>query len=109
MQPRPRQSDFIKRCYAALAERGNTLGIAPTGAGKTVCASHVVRDWRKSSRGEAGTHLFLQHRDELVEQNSGTMWLVDNSIPLGFVDAGRKKWALNGGVTYAMIQTISRE
>ena len=33
---RPRQKLFVERSLAALGEHGNTLGTAPTGAGKTI-------------------------------------------------------------------------
>jgi superfamily II DNA or RNA helicase len=39
MRLRPRQKTFVDRSLAALAGRGNTLGVAPTGAGKTVMLS----------------------------------------------------------------------
>jgi superfamily II DNA or RNA helicase len=106
IQPRPRQAKFIDACLGALAEHKDTLGVAPTGAGKTVIASHVVRNVVANS-GHGAQHLFLQHRDELVEQNSNTLYRVDKSLKIGFVTADKKRWA-SGGVTYAMIQTLSR-
>lgn len=104
IQPRPRQVTFIEKCEAALFERGNTLGVAPTGAGKTVMAGHVTRRIIKRMKG---AHLFLQHRDELVEQNSNTLFRIDSGIDIGFITAERKNWARNG-VTFGMIQTLAR-
>jgi DNA repair protein RadD len=40
---RPRQEEFVKKSVVALQEHGNTLGIAPTGAGKTILFSAVTR------------------------------------------------------------------
>ena len=42
MRLRPRQKTFVERSVAALASRGNTLGVAPTGAGKTIMLSAVT-------------------------------------------------------------------
>ena len=39
---RPRQVSFVERCRVALDARGNTLGVAPTGSGKTVMISALV-------------------------------------------------------------------
>ena len=39
---RPRQKQFVERSVRALGEHGNTLGVAPTGAGKTIMLSGVV-------------------------------------------------------------------
>ena len=33
---RPRQKDFVERSLSALLTHGNALGVAPTGAGKTI-------------------------------------------------------------------------
>ena len=42
MRLRPRQKTFVERSLAALDAHGNTLGIAPTGAGKTIMLSAVT-------------------------------------------------------------------
>lgn len=39
---RPRQKLFVERSLRALAEHGNTPGVAPTGAGKTIMLSAAV-------------------------------------------------------------------
>ena len=39
---RPRQKTFVERSVQALEDHGNTLGVAPTGAGKTIMLSGVV-------------------------------------------------------------------
>ena len=62
MQLRARQEAFRDRSLAALRTRGNTLGIAPTGAGKTVMLSAITTDYTD----KGGYALVVQHRDELV-------------------------------------------
>ena len=49
----------------ALDKHGNTLVVAPTGAGKTIMLSALVGKRYKSSQNV----LVLQHRDELVDQD----------------------------------------
>lgn len=39
---RLRQKMFVERSIHALNEHGNTLGVAPTGAGKTIMLSGVA-------------------------------------------------------------------
>jgi DNA repair protein RadD len=101
---RERQKVFVDRASAALDERRNTVGIAPTGAGKTVMASATIA--RQIQGG--GSALFIQHRDELVEQNYQTFRRVAPRIPTDFVTADRKRWERKG-VTFSMIQTLARE
>jgi len=99
MQLRPRQRDFVARCLKALDNDGNTLGVAPTGAGKTVMLSAVARE-------VGGRTLVLQHRDELVAQNRNTFKAVAPGILTDLYTAGRKSWS--PGVTFGMVQTLSR-
>lgn len=98
---RPRQKLFVDRVSRALQSRKNTLGIAPTGAGKTVMLSAVAGQL-------GGNQLILQHRDELVAQNERTFRKVNPKIPTSLVVADYKRWAPNG-TTFAMIQTLARE
>jgi DNA repair protein RadD len=105
MKLRPRQADFVHRLSYALAERGNTLGVAPTGAGKTVMLSAAVKFQRRD--GNPFRALVLQHRDELVAQNRSTYRRVDPETPTDIYAADRKRWS--EGVTFAMVQTLARE
>jgi ribulose-phosphate 3-epimerase len=43
MKLRPRQVDFVHKINYALNDKGNTLGVAPTGAGKTVMLSAAIK------------------------------------------------------------------
>lgn len=97
---RPRQHDFVERCIEALSKRGNTLGIAPTGAGKTVMLSAVAKRL-------GGRVLVLQHRDELVAQNRSTFRAVAPEVETDLYTAGRKRWS--PGVTFGMVQTLCRK
>lgn len=96
---RPRQNEFVEKCLGALSEHGNTLGVAPTGAGKTVMLSKVVSKFPSS--------LLLQHRDELVDQNFRTFKKVNPNTFADLFTADRKRF-LSKGVTFAMVQTLMR-
>jgi DNA repair protein RadD len=101
---RPRQEQFVDRAVAALAKHTNTLGVAPTGAGKTVMLSAVTR--RVLDGKTNGTALILQHRDELVSQNARTYHAIDPRRAIGFIDADTKQFGRD--VTFAMVQTLAR-
>jgi len=100
---RPRQKLFVERSLAALGEHGNTLGTAPTGAGKTIMLSAVVGEMTKDSAVKA---CVLAHRDELTDQNSAKFQRVNPGVTTSIVDAAGKSWA--GQVTFAMVPTLSR-
>ncbi len=97
---RPRQVEFVDKCVTALTAHGNTLGVAPTGCGKTVMLSSVA--------GRAESSLVIQHRDELVEQNRATFKAVNPGIQTDIFNAGRKRFCKTGA-TFAMIQTLMRD
>ena len=105
MKLRVRQADFVHRLSYALAEKRNTLGVAPTGAGKTVMLSATIKFQRRE--GHPFKALVLQHRDELVIQNRATYRRYDPEMPTDVYAADRKRWS--DGVTFAMVQTLSRE
>ena len=103
MQLRTRQVTFVERCTSALLQHGNTLGVAPTGAGKTVMLSAVASD----PNGWQGPTCVLQHRDELVDQNRRTLHQFNAAMETDLFTAGRKHWLLEG-TTFAMAQTLMR-
>lgn len=101
MQARPRQTTFIDACCDALDEHGNTIGIAPTGAGKTFCLSSVASRYLK----DGASALVLQHRDVLVSQNRETFERVNVGVSTGLFTADRKEWGYQ--TTFAMMQTLA--
>ena len=104
MRLRPRQKLFVERSLAALATRANTLGIAPTGAGKTIMLSAVTGESIGDTDAKA---CVLAHRDELTEQNRAKFGRVNPAITTSVVDATTKSWG--GQVTFAMVPTLTRE
>jgi len=99
---RPRQKLFVERSLAALSTRDNTLGVAPTGAGKTIMLSAVTG----RMTGDGAKACVLAHRDELTSQNRAKFARVNPHTETSVVDATTKSW--DGQVTFAMAPTLSR-
>jgi DNA repair protein RadD len=100
---RPRQKQFVERSLHALDEHGNSLGVAPTGAGKTIMLSGVVG---RMVDGTGAKACVLAHRDELTDQNRTKFGRVNPSVTTSVVDARDKSW--RGQVTFAMVPTLAR-
>ena len=102
---RPRQQEFLDRILDALSQNDNTLGIAPTGAGKTILFSHLLGQLIRSDAEKKA--LVLAHRDELTAQNSEKFRLINPDISTSIINAAVKDWS--GQVVFAMVQTLARE
>ena len=102
---RSRQQEFVNRCMVALADNDNTLGVAPTGAGKTIMLSKVIGNFYEQNPNLKAC--VLAHRDELTAQNEEKFKWVNPAISTSIVDSYGKSW--DGNVTFAMVQTLSRE
>ena len=81
---RPRQKELVNRAVEALHKHGNTLAVAPTGAGKTIMLSAIIGEIFKSSSGKA---CVLAHRDELTFQNEDKFRRVNPALGTGVFDA----------------------
>jgi superfamily II DNA or RNA helicase len=108
MRLRPRQDQAVNAALDALAEYGNTLLVAPTGAGKTVMLSATTGRWilGASTHDHALKGLVVQHRDELTDQNIKKFQKVQPGLSVSVYDAAMKSW--NGRVVFGMIQTLAR-
>jgi superfamily II DNA or RNA helicase len=86
----------------AAAERGvrRPLVALPTGTGKTVVFSELIR-----RRG--GRALVIAHRDELLEQARDKLRVVDPDLRVGIVQGERDDH--DAPVVVASIQTLARE
>lgn len=85
IQLRDYQQDLIARTRAALAKNKRVIMTAPTGAGKTALACHMI-----ASAVENGHRcMFLVHQNELVKQTSAALW--QNKIPHGLIVSGRAR------------------
>ena len=98
---RSRQTTFVDNSIEALHKHNNTLSVACTGFGKTICLSAITDRMLNGSGTKA---LIVQHRDELLKQNSETFLNVCPDRKISFFNAERKSF--RGQVVFAMIQTI---
>lgn len=98
---RSRQRTFVDRCIAALKKHGNTVGVAATGAGKTVMMAAVaderIKDGAKAAIG--------QHRDELVSQNNKKFLRYSPRRRTSVYDGTAKDWS--GECTFFMVQSAA--
>lgn len=101
---RPRQKLFVERSLAALKKHGDTLGVAPTAAGKTIMLSAVAGRLLEGSGAKA---CVLAHRDELTAQNREKFARVNPGLSTSVVDARSKSWA--GRAVFAMVPTLARK
>lgn len=101
-QLREYQEDLILKARQQIrAKEHSILMVAPTGAGKTALASHMLGT--AASRGNRCW--FMVHRRELIVQSSRTFDKV--GIPHGIVSAGFTP-DRHAGVQIASVQSLSR-
>lgn len=99
MIPRPYQKKFVDKALRVLREKGNTLGVAPTGAGKTLMIA-----WLLEQIG--GRQLVLQHREELVNQNCDKFSRITPGRSTSIYGIGTKD--PSGDTIFGMVQTLGR-
>lgn len=104
MQLRPRQEIFVQRSLDALLKYGNTLAIAATGFGKTIALSAIAGRFLTEGHGESV--LVLQHREELLDQNSRKFGLVNPDVRYTLYNSKDKN--CKGNVVFGMVQTLAR-
>jgi DNA repair protein RadD len=114
---RHRQAELVNRAVEALNLHGNTLAVAPTGAGKTIMLSATIGEMAQASPPLKAC--VLAHRDELTAQNAARFSLVNPHLTTSIFDASVKSWQPTvdllsrndslGNTTFAMVQTLSRE
>ena len=98
---RPRQKELVSKTVDALYTHGNTLAVAPTGAGKTIMLSAVLGRMFDRDIEHA---CVLAHRDELTFQNEGKFKRVNQSLSTSIFNANEKSW--DDQVAFAMVQTL---
>ena len=70
------QESAVNAALSFLSRKVNPLVIAPTGAGKTVIASAILKRWQIAN-GNIRV-FFVAHRKELIEQAEAT--LINNGV-----------------------------
>ncbi|MDW3849677.1 DEAD/DEAH box helicase [Micromonospora sp. BRA006-A] len=102
LRPYQREAVEAVRDHWARGIRRQLI-VLPTGAGKTVVFSHLIR-----RRAQAGRALVIAHRDELIRQAVEKIQLVAPDLRVGVVQANRNEHE-DAQVIVASIQTLSRE
>lgn len=105
---RPYQEQAKNHAANMLFERGNSLIVAGTGAGKTIMLAAVIGSFYDSfiSLHRRRPHiLVLVHRNEIHAQNHKKFSLVRPNIAVSEITAERK--SLHGHVHFGMVQTVA--
>lgn len=107
MNLRPYQNEAVTHAINMIAERGNSLIVAGTGAGKTIMMAAAIG---RFFTGFSATHgrnphvLVLVHRTEIHSQNHSKFSLVCPHIPTSEITSQRK--SLKGNIHFGMVQTV---
>lgn len=101
--PRPYQDESVGKAVNHLVKRRAATLVLPTGAGKTNIAAFFMR--RVLAEQPDATFLFLQHTEELLEQNMATIARVAG-IPCSIVMAASNDWS--GQAVFASVPTLSK-
>lgn len=107
MKLRPYQDEAVEHAISMLNERGNSLIVAGTGAGKTIMMAAVIGKYCKGFKATHGRMphvLVLVHRTEIHGQNHSKFSLVCGDIATSEITASKK--SLKGNVHFGMVQTV---
>lgn len=107
MQLRDYQAEAIKSTFDWFSGGGgNPLIVAPTGAGKSVILSELIR---QAVQGYPGTRVMcLAHVKELIEQNASALLRLWLDAPLGIYSAGMNSRNTAQDVIFAGIQSVGK-
>lgn len=104
----PYQREAVDHAVKMLSERGNSLIVAGTGAGKTIMMAAAIGDFFNGFKAEykRSPHiLVLVHRTEIHGQNHRKFSLVCPDIATSEITASIK--SLRGYVHFGMVQTVA--
>lgn len=109
---RPYQRDAIDAVFKAWADGMQRPAIVlPTGAGKTVVFSALVKDWMRTENYTGQTYgkrvIILAHRDELVDQAIAKLRAVMPGVSIGKVKAEIRQ--MDADVIVCSVQTLYRD
>lgn len=103
----PYQDEAVTHAVEMLSERGNSLIVAGTGAGKTIMMAACIGRFFYGFRAEhkRSPHvLVLVHRTEIHTQNHSKFSLVCPDIQTSEITASRK--SVHGYIHFGMVQTV---
>jgi superfamily II DNA or RNA helicase len=99
------QRDAIDAVHRDLQEHTRVAVVLPTGGGKTVVFSHLIRETLERNPG--GRVLVLVHRDELAAQAAHKLTSIAPGISVGIVKAEQNE--VDADVIVGSVQTLARE
>lgn len=108
IQLRPYQDKAVNHAVEMISERGNSLIVAGTGAGKTIMMAAAIKKYFAGfiAKYKRRPHvLVLVHRTEIHGQNHSKFSLVCPEIATSEITSERK--SLKGYVHFGMVQTVS--
>lgn len=97
---RPYQQDSFDKLREAAGRHKRILVVAPTGSGKTVVASHII----KQARDKLSYVLFIAHRKEIIDQTSDKLNMM--GIDHGVIMSKDPRKSAMTRVQVASIQTL---
>ena len=104
----PYQQTAVENAVQMIFERGNSLIVAGTGAGKTIMMAAAIGNYITAFRAVNGRYphvLVLVHRTEIHSQNHSKFSIVNPNIPISEITQARK--SLHGYVHFGMVQTVA--
>jgi DNA repair protein RadD len=109
MTPRPYQQEALDALDAHLRSgKGTAPCVAiPTGGGKSLLIALAITRWQAKHPGLRVC--VLQHRKELVQQNSDEMRGIAPDCDICIYAAGLKRYETNHDILYASIDSIYRK
>jgi DNA repair protein RadD len=109
MKPRPYQQAALDALFKHLLEKeNNPCVVIPTGGGKSPVIAWTIQHYHNlmKKHGREFRCIVLQHRKELVEQNSDELKGIEPSIKIGINCAKLKKRDYKQNVVFAMIDSV---
>ena len=100
MQLRPYQFEFVDEAFKHLIEYDRVLGVAATGAGKTVMAAEIIKNTLPEKC------LFLADAQELVKQTAQKVWKWTRELPA--IEMAHEKAKVGDSVVIATTQSIAQ-
>lgn len=102
---RPYQISMIEEALYGLAQDDSALCVAPTGAGKTIILSQIIKGHLKGCSYKKKI-LVLQHTKELLQQNRNKVQLWCPRVKTSLFHGEEKD--TKGRIIFAMVQTLHR-
>ncbi len=107
MKPRDYQEAAIQSAFDWMASgKSNPLIVAPTGAGKSVILSELIR---RAVQDYPGTRVILAtHQKELIQQDYAALMRLWPDAPAGIYSAGLNRRQRGRAITFCGIQTVAK-